>query len=150
MQKVTCLLSKEDEKWLCYKKLGHLNLKYISNPPKKNLVRWFPNFFWKTHLLSKAYQKRKLLKSCLNLKIVFDPMRTLSLLERNMVGSLLMYSRYIWIFFIAHMSLSRVKATFNVFDTSNQWFFIKEDWKLRCVLDVCLVFWFVCIWFLFT
>ncbi|RDX85383.1 hypothetical protein CR513_33440, partial [Mucuna pruriens] len=41
-QKITCLVSKEDELWIWHKKLGHINLKHTSKLYIKDLVKGLP------------------------------------------------------------------------------------------------------------
>jgi len=41
-QNVTCFLSREDERWIWHKKLGHVNLKHISKLSKNDLVKGLP------------------------------------------------------------------------------------------------------------
>ena len=55
-QNVKCMLSKEGERWLWHKRLGHLNLKHISKLSRKDLVKRLPKIYWKAHLLYEACQ----------------------------------------------------------------------------------------------
>ncbi|RDX86322.1 hypothetical protein CR513_32355, partial [Mucuna pruriens] len=71
-------MSKDDERWIWHKKLGHINLKHISMLYKKYLVKGLLEMSWKTHLLCDAY--------------LFKPTRTLSLGGK----------KYIWVYFISH------------------------------------------------
>jgi len=64
------LLSREDERWLWYKKLGYLNLKIYFKNFKENLGGGSLNLYRKTHLLYKAYQKVKQLKNSFKPKIM--------------------------------------------------------------------------------
>ncbi|RDX94563.1 hypothetical protein CR513_23042, partial [Mucuna pruriens] len=50
-KKVTCLMSKDDERWIWHKKLGHINLKHISKFYKKHLIKGLLKISWKTHFI---------------------------------------------------------------------------------------------------
>jgi len=56
---VTCLLSREDERWIWHKKHSNVNLKRISKLSKKDLVKGLPKICWKTHLLCEGCQQGK-------------------------------------------------------------------------------------------
>ena len=71
-QNVTCLLSREDEKWIWHKKLVHSNLKHISKLSKMDLVKGLSKVCWKTHLLYEAcLQGKKIKTSFKSIDVIF-------------------------------------------------------------------------------
>src|SRR3954471_21313201 len=53
-QKVTCLMSVFEEKWVWHRRLGHASLRKISQINKLNLVRGLPNLKYKSDALCEA------------------------------------------------------------------------------------------------
>ncbi|RDY04577.1 hypothetical protein CR513_11696, partial [Mucuna pruriens] len=106
-QKVTCLVSKEDERWLWYKKLKQVNLKHILKLYKKGLVKRLPISKNTSSLLSFPKMETMLLHMDL-----FGPTRTLSLCGKKYVFVIVdVYSRYTRVYFLTHKH-----KLFNVFE----------------------------------
>ncbi|RDX98135.1 Copia protein, partial [Mucuna pruriens] len=78
-QKVTCLMSKENERWIWQEKLGHINLKYISKLHKKNL---------KGKQIKSTFKSKNVVSTSRPLELLhldlFGPTRTLSLGGKSM------------------------------------------------------------------
>ena len=70
-QKVLCLLSMSDKKWLWHRRLGHANWRLISKLSKLQLVRGLPDIDFYSDALCGACQKGKILLS--NQKTLFLP-----------------------------------------------------------------------------
>ena len=70
-QKVLCLLSKSDKKWLWHRRLGHANWRLISKLSKLQLVRGLPDIDYHLDALCGACQKGKMLRLLSNQKTLF-------------------------------------------------------------------------------
>jgi len=62
-QKVICLLSVNDKKWVWHRRLGHANWRLISKLSKLQLVKGLPNIDYHSDALCGACQKGKIVKS---------------------------------------------------------------------------------------
>jgi len=116
-QNVTCLLFREDERWLWHKRVGHVDLKNISKLSKKDLVNGLPKIFWKTHLLFEVCWQRKQIKTSFKSKDVVSTSKLLELLHMDLFrptrtlilggtkyGFVIVddYTRHTWVCFLAH------------------------------------------------
>jgi len=61
-QKVICLLSMNDKKWVWHRRLGHANWRLISKLSKLQLVQGLPNIDYHSDALCGACQRRKIVK----------------------------------------------------------------------------------------
>ncbi|RDX72250.1 hypothetical protein CR513_48292, partial [Mucuna pruriens] len=81
-KKVTCLMSKDNEKCIWHKKLRCTNLKHISKHHKKVLVKILLEISCKIHLLCDAFQKGKRIKSSFKSKnVVFTSFKEIICLD---------------------------------------------------------------------
>src|SRR3954463_11904697 len=69
-QKVTCLMSVSEEKWVWHRRLGHASLRKISQINKLNMVRGLPNLKYNSDALCEACQKGKFSKPAFKSKNV--------------------------------------------------------------------------------
>ena len=72
-QKVICLLSMNDKKWVWHIRLGHANWRLISKLSKLQLVKGLPNIDYHSDALCGACQKEKILKSSFKSKDMSQP-----------------------------------------------------------------------------
>src|SRR4051812_17992981 len=85
-QKVTCLMSVSEEKWVWHIRLGHASLRKISQINKLNLVRGLPNLKYKSDALCEACQKEKFSKLAFKYKNFVSSYRPLDLLHIDLFG----------------------------------------------------------------
>ena len=85
-QKVVCLLSVNDKKWVWHRRLGHPNWRLISKLSKLQLVKGLPNIEYHSDALSSACQKGKIVKSSFETKDIVSTSRPLELLHIDSFG----------------------------------------------------------------
>jgi len=85
-QKVICLLSTNDKKWVWHRRLGHANWRLISKLSKLQLVKGLPNIYYHLDALYGACQKGKIVKSSFKSKDIFSTSRPLELLHIDLYG----------------------------------------------------------------
>jgi len=78
-QKVLCLLSMSDKKWLLHRRLGHANWRLISKLSKLQLVRGLPDIDYHSDALCGACQKGKIVKTSFKSKEIVSTSRPLEL-----------------------------------------------------------------------
>ncbi|XLR02809.1 hypothetical protein S83_069007, partial [Arachis hypogaea] len=116
-QNVACLHSKESEKWLWHKRLGHASMFQINKLVKKELVRGLPLIKFDKDITCDACQMGKQTKSSFKPKedistkrplellhiYLFGPTRTQSLGGKH-YGLVIVddYTRFGWVLFLAH------------------------------------------------
>src|SRR4030067_1155764 len=67
-QKVVCLLSVNDEKWMWHRRLGHANWRLISKLSKQQLVKSLPDISYHSDSICGACQTGKIVKESFKLK----------------------------------------------------------------------------------
>ena len=72
-QKVLCLLSMSDNKWLWHRRLGYANWTLIPKLSKLQLVRGLPDIDYHSDALCGACQKGKIVKTSFKSKDIFLP-----------------------------------------------------------------------------
>ncbi|CAJ2642247.1 unnamed protein product [Trifolium pratense] len=80
-QKVVCLLTLSEEKWIWHKRLGHANWRLISKLSKLDLVRGLPKIKYHSNTLCGSCQKGKITKSSFKPKNIVSTSRPLELLH---------------------------------------------------------------------
>jgi len=80
-QKVLCLLSMSDKKWLWHKRLRHANWRLISKLRKLQLVSGLPNIDYHSDALCGPCQKGKIVKTSFKSKDIVSTSRPLELLH---------------------------------------------------------------------
>jgi len=85
-QKVLCLLSMSDKKWLWHRRLGHANWRLISKLSKLQLVRGLPDIDYHSDALCGACQKGKIVKTSFKSKDIVSISRPLELLHIDLFG----------------------------------------------------------------
>lgn len=80
-QKVVCLLSVNEEKWVWHRRLGHANWRLISTLSKQQLVRGLPDISYHSDSVCGACQKGKCVKKSFKLKNIVSTSRPLELLH---------------------------------------------------------------------
>jgi len=85
-QKVFCLLSMSDKKWLWHRRLGHANWRLISKLSKLQLVRGLPDIDYHSDALCCACQKGKVVKTSFKSKDIVSTSRPLGLLHIDLFG----------------------------------------------------------------
>jgi len=93
-QKVLCLLSMSDKKWLLHRRLGHANWRLISKLSKLQLVRGLPDIDYHSDALCGACQKGKIVKTSLKSKDIVSTSRPLELLHIDLFGQVSTTSIY--------------------------------------------------------
>jgi len=93
-QKVICLLSMNDKKWVWHRRLGHANWMLISKLSKLQLVKGLPNIDYHSDALCGACQKGKIVKSSFKSKDIFSTSRPLKLLHIDLFGPVNIASLY--------------------------------------------------------
>jgi len=93
-QKVLCLLSMSDKKWLWHKRLGHANWRLISKLSKLQLVRGLPDIEYHSDALCSACQKGKIVKISFKSKDIVSTSRLLELLHIDLFGPVSTVSLY--------------------------------------------------------
>jgi len=93
-QKVICLLSVNDKKWVWHRRLGHANWRLISKRSKLQLVKGLPNIDYHSDKLCGACQKGKIVKSSFKTKDIVSTSRPLELLHIDLFGSVNTASLY--------------------------------------------------------
>jgi len=94
-QKVFCLLSMSDKKWLWHRRLGHANLRLISKLSKSQLVRGLPDIDYHSDALCGACQKGKIVKTSFKSKDIVSTSRPLELLHIDLFGPVSTASIYV-------------------------------------------------------
>src|ERR1044072_5403236 len=85
-QKVTCLVSSEDDKWLWHRKLGHASLRTIAKIVKHDLVRGLPKLSFKSDIKCYACLQGKQLKSSFKTQNFKSTRKLLELLHMDLFG----------------------------------------------------------------
>jgi len=85
-QKVSCLLSMNDKKWVWRRRLGHANWRLIPKLSKLQLVKVLPNIDYHSDALCGACQKGKIVKSSFKTKDIISTFRPLELLQIDLFG----------------------------------------------------------------
>jgi len=85
-QKVLCLLSMSDKKWLWRKRLGHASWRLISKLSKLQLVKGLPDIDYHSDALCGACQKGKIVKTSFKSKDIVSTSRPLELLHIDLFG----------------------------------------------------------------
>ncbi|CAJ2671829.1 unnamed protein product [Trifolium pratense] len=85
-QKVMCLLTLSEEKWIWHKRLGHANWRLISKLSKLDLVRGLPKIKYHSNTLCGSCQKGKITKSSFKPKNIVSTSRPLELLHIDLFG----------------------------------------------------------------
>jgi len=85
-QKVLCLLSMSDKKWLWHRRLGHANWRLISKLSNLQLVRGLLDIDYHSDALCGACQKGKIVKTSFKLKDIVSTSRPLELLHIDLFG----------------------------------------------------------------
>jgi len=93
-QKVICLLSVNDKKWVWHRRLGHANFRLISKLSKLQLVKGLPNIDYHSDALCGACQKGKIVKSSFKTKDIVSTSRPLELLHIDLLGPVNVASLY--------------------------------------------------------
>jgi hypothetical protein len=114
-QKVICLLSVNDKKWMRHRRLGHVNWRLISKLSKLQLVKGLLDIHYHSYALCGAFLKGKIVKSSFKTKDIVSTSRPLELLHIDLFGpvstaslhgskyGLVMvddYSRWTWVKFL--------------------------------------------------
>jgi len=84
--KVICLLSVNNKKLVCHRRLGHANWRLISNLSKLQLVKGLPNIDYHSDEPCGACQKGKIVKTSFKSKDIVSTSRTLELLHIDLFG----------------------------------------------------------------
>jgi len=85
-QKVLCLLSMSDKKWMWHRRLGHANWRLISKLSKLQLVRGLPDIDYHSDALCGACQKGKIVKTSFKSIDIVSTSRPLELLHIDLFG----------------------------------------------------------------
>jgi len=93
-QKVLCLLSMSDKKWLWHRRLGHANWRLISKLSKLQLVRGLPDIDYHSDALCGACQKGKIVKPSFKSKDIVSTSRPWELLHIDLFGPVSTASLY--------------------------------------------------------
>ncbi|KAK2374267.1 putative mitochondrial protein [Trifolium repens] len=114
-QKIVCLLSLNDEKWVWHQRLGHANWRLISKLSKLSLVKGLPNLNYHSDALCGPCQIGKISKTSFKPKNIVSTSRPLELLHIDLFGPVSTasingkkyglvivddYSRWIWVKFL--------------------------------------------------
>ena len=93
-QKVMCLLSVNDKKWMWHRRLGHANWRLISKLSKLQLVKGLPDIDYHSDALCGACQRGKIVKSSFKTKDIVSTSRPLELLHIDLFGPVSTASLY--------------------------------------------------------
>ncbi|KAK2445742.1 putative mitochondrial protein [Trifolium repens] len=85
-QKIVCLLSLNDEKWVWHQRLGHANWRLISKLSKLKLVKGPPNLKYHSDALCGPCQIGKISKTSFKPKNIVSTSRPLELLHIDLFG----------------------------------------------------------------
>ncbi|MCH96509.1 serine/threonine protein kinase SRPK1, partial [Trifolium medium] len=85
-QRVLCLLTLSDEKWVWHKRLGHANWRLLSKLSKLDLVRGLPVLKYHSDALCGPCQKGKIVQTSFQSKNIVSTSRTLELLHIDLFG----------------------------------------------------------------
>ena len=85
-QKVICLLSVNDKKWVWHRRLGHANWRLIFKLSKLQLVKGLPNIDYLSDALCGACQNGKIVKSSFKTKDIVPTSRPLEFLHIDLFG----------------------------------------------------------------
>jgi len=112
-QKVLCLLSMSDKKWLWHKRLGHANWRLISKLSKLQLVIGLPDIDYHSDALCGACQKGKIVKISFKSKDIVSTSRPLELLHIDLFGP------------VSIASIYRSKYGLVIVDDHSRWSWVK-------------------------
>jgi hypothetical protein len=93
-QKVICLLSMNDKKWMWHIRLRHANWRLISKLSKLQLVKNLPDIDYHSDALCGVCQKGKIVKSSFKTKDIVSTSRPLELLHIDLFGPVSIASLY--------------------------------------------------------
>ncbi|WJX45885.1 hypothetical protein P8452_32733 [Trifolium repens] len=85
-QKIVCLLSLNDEKWVWHQRLGHVNWRLISKLSKLSLVKGLPNLNYHSDALCGPCQIGKISKTSFKPKNIVSTSRPPELLHIDLFG----------------------------------------------------------------
>ena len=112
-----CFSSMHDESWLWYKMLGHVNINFITQLNKNELVIGLPKISFEKDKVCEACQMGKQIKTSFKNKNFISTSRPLTLLHMDLFGPsrttsirgksyafiiIDEFSRYTWVLFLAH------------------------------------------------
>jgi len=123
-QKVVCLLSVNDKKWVWHKRLGHANWRLISKLSKLQLVKGLPDIDYHSDALCGACQKGKIVKTSFKTKDIVSTSRPLELLHIDLFGP------------VTTESLYGSKYGVVIVDDYNRWTWVKFLRSKDCAYDV--------------
>jgi len=123
-QKVVCLLSVNDKKWVWHKRLGHANWRLISKLSKSQLVKGLPNIDYHSDALCGACQKGKIVKTSFKAKDIVSTSRPLELLHIDLFG------------LVTTESLYGSKYGLVIVDDYSRWTWVKFLRSKDCAYDV--------------
>jgi len=123
-QKVVCLLSMNDKKWVWHKRLGHANWRLISKLSKLQLVKGLPDIDYHSDALCGACQKGKIVKTCFKANDIVSTSRPLELLHIDLFGP------------VTTESLYGSKYGLVIVDDYSRWTWVKFLRSKDCAFDV--------------
>ena len=126
-QKVVCLLSVNDKKWVWHKRLGHANWRLISRLSKSQLVKGLPDIDYHSDALCGACQKGKIVKTSFKAKDIVSTSRPLELLHIDLFG------------LVTTESLYGSKYGLVIVDDYSRWTWVKFLRSKDCAYDVGLI-----------
>src|SRR4030066_111983 len=124
-QKVVCLLSVNDEKWMWHRRLGHANWRLISKLSKHQLVRGLPDISYHSDSICGACQTGKIVKESFKLKNIVSTSRPLEWLHIDLFGP------------VSTASINGKKYGLVIVDDFSRWTWVKF---LRTKDEACEVF----------
>jgi len=86
VQKVICLQSMNDKKWVWHRRLGHANRRLIFKLSKLQLVKGLPKIYYHSDALCGACQRGKIMKSSFKAKNIVSTSKPLELLHIDLFG----------------------------------------------------------------
>jgi len=123
-QKVVCLLSVNDKKWVWHKMLGHANWRLISKLSKSQLVKGLPDIDYHSDALCGACQKVKIVKTSFKAKDIASTSRPLELLHIDLFEP------------VTTESLYGSKYGLVIVDDYSRWTWVKFLRSKDCAYDV--------------
>ena len=93
-QKVVCLLSVSDKKWLWHRRLRHANWRLISKLSKSQLVRGLLDIDYHSDALCGVCKRGKIVKTSFKSKDIVSTSRPIELLHIDLFGSVSIASIY--------------------------------------------------------
>src|SRR4030043_238255 len=112
-QKVVCLLSVNDEKWMWHRRLRHANWRLIFKLSKQQLVRGLPNITYHSDSICGACQKGKIVKESFKLKNIVSTTRPLEWLHIDLFGP------------VSTASINKKKYGLVIVDDYSRWIWVK-------------------------